>query len=35
MSLVNEATDLVGELRIPRNTARQAGHGSIHDDATA
>ncbi|HWF77893.1 MAG TPA: hypothetical protein VN694_12035 [Caulobacteraceae bacterium] len=35
MSLVNEAADLVGPVRIPRNTARQAGHGSIHDDATA
>jgi len=35
MSLVNEAADLVGPMRIPRNTARQAGHGSIHDDATA
>jgi hypothetical protein len=35
MSLVNEAADLLGPVRIPRNTARQAGHGSIHDDATA
>ena len=35
MSLVNEAADIVGPVRIPRNTARQAGHGSIHDDATA
>ena len=35
MSLVNEVADLVGPLRVPRNSARQAGHGSIHDDATA
>lgn len=35
MSLATESTDLVGELRIPRNSARQAGSGSIHDDATA
>ena len=35
MSLVNEVADLVGPVRIPRNSARQAGHGSIHDDATA
>lgn len=35
MSLANEATDLVGPLRVPRNSARQAGSGSIHDDATA
>ena len=35
MTLATEATDLVGELRIPRNSARQAGSGSIHDDATA
>ena len=34
MSLVNEAADLVGPVRIPRNTAAQS-RGSIHDDATA
>jgi hypothetical protein len=34
MSLVNEAADLVGPMRIPRNTAAQS-RGSIHDDATA
>jgi hypothetical protein len=35
MSVTTDPTDLVGELRIPHNTARQAGRGSIHDDATA
>jgi hypothetical protein len=35
MSLATETSDLAGELRIPRNSARQAGSGSIHDDATA
>ncbi|HEX3405924.1 MAG TPA: hypothetical protein VHS81_01705 [Caulobacteraceae bacterium] len=34
MSLANEAADLVGPMRIPRNTASQS-RGSIHDDATA
>jgi hypothetical protein len=34
MSLVNEAADLVGPVRIPRNSAAQS-RGSIHDDATA
>jgi hypothetical protein len=34
MSLANEAADLVGPVRIPRNSAREA-RGSIHDDATA
>ncbi|HEY1749769.1 MAG TPA: hypothetical protein VGG29_00790 [Caulobacteraceae bacterium] len=34
MSLAHEAADLVGPLRIPRNTA-SGSHGSIHDDATA
>jgi hypothetical protein len=34
MTLAHETADLVGDLRIPRNTA-QGAHGSIHDDATA
>ena len=33
MSLA-ETTDIVGDLRVPINTASQS-HGSIHDDATA
>jgi hypothetical protein len=34
MSLASEAADLVGPMRIPRNSAAQS-RGSIHDDATA
>jgi len=34
MSLASDTADIVGDLRIPINTASQA-HGSIHDDATA
>ena len=34
MNTATDATDLVGELRAPHNSAAQA-RGSIHDDATA
>jgi len=34
MSLTHDTTDIVGDLRVPINTASQS-HGSIHDDATA